>query len=149
MSDWIQEARERCEAATRGPWRCALDEIDRLRAELTASRAELASAKARIADLREEAETLKGAVRRLIAVYCDDVKPPAVTSTPGVRGGSPCLAGTRMPVGSVLSLVAVRCKLEPVLEDYPHLTVEQVRDALRWAAENADALAAPFEVQVP
>jgi uncharacterized protein (DUF433 family) len=52
-----------------------------------------------------------------------------------VMGGVPCIAGTRIPVATVVSLVAEGSTEHEVVAAYPQLTVDDVRDALRYAAE--------------
>lgn len=50
-------------------------------------------------------------------------------------GGVPCIAGTRIPVATIVSLVAEGSTEQAVVDVYPQLTVDDVREALRYAAE--------------
>lgn len=50
-------------------------------------------------------------------------------------GGVPCIAGTRIPVATVVSLVAEGSSEQAIVAAYPQLTVDDVREALRYAAE--------------
>jgi len=52
-----------------------------------------------------------------------------------VMGGAPCIAGTRIPVATVVSLVADDESVEQILATYPQLVADDIRDALRFAAE--------------
>ena len=51
-----------------------------------------------------------------------------------VMGGVPCIAGTRIPVATVVSLVAEGSTSSEIVEDYPQLIVDDVRAALEYAA---------------
>lgn len=52
-----------------------------------------------------------------------------------VMGGVPCIAGTRIPVATIVALVAEVSSDQAIIEAYPELTVDDVREALRYAAE--------------
>ncbi|RYZ85689.1 MAG: DUF433 domain-containing protein [Proteobacteria bacterium] len=54
---------------------------------------------------------------------------------PEVRFGKPCIAGTRIAVGDILSWLASGMSQEQILEDYPALRLEHVHAALRFAAD--------------
>ena len=49
--------------------------------------------------------------------------------------GTPRIAGTRIPVYMVLDAVQHYGTLEGALLSYPHLSIEQVKDALRFSVE--------------
>lgn len=51
----------------------------------------------------------------------------------GILGGAPCIRGTRIPVYMVLDAVEYYGSLKGALKSYPHLTLEQVKDAVRFA----------------
>src|SRR5690242_12301643 len=57
-----------------------------------------------------------------------------ITVDPAVMVGKPVIKGTRMPVELVLGKLAANPDLAEFFADYPHLTVEQVKDCLRYAA---------------
>ena len=50
-------------------------------------------------------------------------------------GGVPCIRGLRIPVAAVVGLVASGVSEDDILRDYPDLEREDIRDALRFAAE--------------
>ena len=58
-----------------------------------------------------------------------------VTTDPRQMGGVPCLRGLRIPVATVVSLVADGQTAERILGLYPDLEAEDVREALLFAAE--------------
>ena len=52
----------------------------------------------------------------------------------GIMGGKACIAGTRITVGMILMLISEGTSIDEVLAEYPHLTVEDIAEALRYAA---------------
>jgi len=53
-------------------------------------------------------------------------------------GGAPCIRGTRIPVATVVAMLADGMTIAEILADYPQLMDEDVRDALRYAAAAVD-----------
>jgi uncharacterized protein (DUF433 family) len=51
-----------------------------------------------------------------------------------VMGGVPCVAGTRIPIATVVSLVAEGSTAAEIVEHFPQLVVDDVRAALEYAA---------------
>ena len=47
--------------------------------------------------------------------------------------GVPCLRGTRIPVAMIVRMVADGTAVEQLLEEYPQLTADDIRDAARLA----------------
>lgn len=58
-----------------------------------------------------------------------------ITSDPSVMGGVPTLRGLRIPVASVVAVVADGMTTEQILADLPDLEAADVAEALRYAAE--------------
>jgi uncharacterized protein (DUF433 family) len=58
-----------------------------------------------------------------------------ITVDPGQMGGVPCIRGLRIPVATVVSMVADGMAESEILAAYPDLEAEDVREALRFAAE--------------
>ncbi|NLE59690.1 MAG: DUF433 domain-containing protein [Planctomycetes bacterium] len=54
-----------------------------------------------------------------------------IESNPGILGGKPCIKGTRISVEFILELVASGASRADILRDYPHLTAEDVEQAIR------------------
>ena len=52
-----------------------------------------------------------------------------------IMGGAPCIAGTRIPVATVVSMVAEGMTVERIVGDFPQLDAEAVRQALVFAAD--------------
>ena len=53
-------------------------------------------------------------------------------------GGVPCIRGLRIPVATVVGLVAEGDTERKILDAYPDLTSEDIREALRFALGKAD-----------
>lgn len=54
---------------------------------------------------------------------------------PEIRFGKPCVRGTRVSVGDVLSYLASGMTEQQVLTDFPQLNSEDIRACLAFAAE--------------
>lgn len=54
---------------------------------------------------------------------------------PEVRFGKPCVRGTRITVGDVLSYLASGMSEDGILGDFPQLTRDDIRACLAFAAE--------------
>jgi uncharacterized protein (DUF433 family) len=61
-----------------------------------------------------------------------------------IMGGVPCIRGTRIPVATVVSMVAEGIAFEAIIADFPQLTDEDVREALRYAAAAVDERELPL-----
>jgi uncharacterized protein (DUF433 family) len=70
-----------------------------------------------------------------------------ITFNPEILGGKACIRGMRISVALIVNLVANGMTHEEIVEDYPDLELEDIRQALRYAAWTAeDVLYAPTEV---
>ncbi|MGH2902241.1 MAG: DUF433 domain-containing protein [Solirubrobacteraceae bacterium] len=49
--------------------------------------------------------------------------------------GVPCIRGLRMPVATVVGMVADGMSIPEILAAYPDLEAEDIRESLRYAAE--------------
>jgi uncharacterized protein (DUF433 family) len=58
-----------------------------------------------------------------------------VTVDPGKMGGVPCLRGLRIPVATVVGMVADGMTHDEILTAYPDLEQADITEALRFAAE--------------
>lgn len=56
--------------------------------------------------------------------------PSSISIDSNVMDGQPCVAGTRIPVRSVLRAIEHYGSIEGAVECYPNLTTQQVQDAL-------------------
>lgn len=50
-------------------------------------------------------------------------------------GGVPCIRGLRIPVATVVGMVAEGLTDDEILKAYPDLELEDLREALKYAAE--------------
>jgi uncharacterized protein (DUF433 family) len=50
-------------------------------------------------------------------------------------GGVPCIRGLRIPVATVVGMVAEGMSDPEILAAYPDLEIEDIREAVRYAAE--------------
>ena len=66
-----------------------------------------------------------------------------ITSNPQVMGGKPCIRGMRVTVGTLVGLLAAGRTEDEILKAYPYLELEDLRQALAYAAWRAE------EVEVP
>lgn len=57
-----------------------------------------------------------------------------IVSNPDVLGGKPCVKGTRLSVEFIMELIASGATREQVVAKYPNLTIEDVEQAIRYAA---------------
>jgi len=57
---------------------------------------------------------------------------------PGILVGKPVIKGTRIPVSLILNLVAHGASFAEIIEDYPILTVEDIRAAILYAGTRLD-----------
>ncbi len=58
-----------------------------------------------------------------------------ITINPEQMAGVPCIRGMRIPVNTIVTLVAEGLTEDEILDDYPDLEKEDIREALRYAAE--------------
>jgi uncharacterized protein (DUF433 family) len=58
-----------------------------------------------------------------------------ITVRPDQMGGAPCIRGLRIPVATVVGMVADGMGQDEILEAYPDLEPEDIQEALRYAAE--------------
>lgn len=58
-----------------------------------------------------------------------------ITVSPDQMGGVPCIRALRIPVATVVGMVADGMGDEEILAAYPDLEVDDIREALRYAAE--------------
>jgi len=59
-------------------------------------------------------------------------------------GGAPCIRGLRIPVATVVGLVAQGVADDDILREYPDMEREDIREALRFAAVAVDERELPL-----
>jgi len=63
-----------------------------------------------------------------------------VTSTPGVCGGKPCVAGSRVRVWDIAVRAQAGESPDEILAHFPHLTLSDVHAALAYYYDNREAM---------
>ena len=58
-----------------------------------------------------------------------------ITINPDQMGGVPCIRGLRIPVATIVGMIADGMTEKEILKAYPDLEKEDIREALRYAAE--------------
>ena len=58
-----------------------------------------------------------------------------ITADPKQMGGVPCIRNLRIPVATVVEMIAQGTTTAQILAAYPDLEEEDIREALRYAAE--------------
>ncbi|NLG83079.1 MAG: DUF433 domain-containing protein [Firmicutes bacterium] len=66
-----------------------------------------------------------------------------ITVDPERMGGVPCIRDLRIPVATIVGMVASGMPVEDILAEYPDLEREDIQEALAFAAE------AVREMQIP
>ena len=69
-----------------------------------------------------------------------------ITVDPGQMGGVPCLRRLRIPVATVVAMVADSMTEKEILAAYPDLEREDIREALHFAADAVRETALPLAV---
>ncbi|SRR5579884_3047864 len=67
-----------------------------------------------------------------------------ITVDPNQMGGVPCIRRLRIPVATLVGMVADGMTEEEILAAYPDLEREDIREALRYAAEAVRERALPL-----
>jgi uncharacterized protein (DUF433 family) len=67
-----------------------------------------------------------------------------ITVDPAQMGGVPCVRGLRIPVATVLRLLAGGWSEEKILAEYPDLRADDIPECLRYAAAFALERELPF-----
>ena len=57
-----------------------------------------------------------------------------ITLNPNLMGGLPCIRGLRIPVASVVGMIADGMTEAEILKSYPDLEREDISEALQYAA---------------
>ncbi len=60
-----------------------------------------------------------------------------ISINPNVCFGKPCIRGTRIWVSLILDYLASGMTVEEIIEEYPHLTHEDILAAIAYGAEAA------------
>ena len=66
-----------------------------------------------------------------------------ITRDPQIMGGKPCVRGMRVTVGTLVGLVASGRSHADILNAYPYLEQEDIRQSLAYAAWRVEELEVP------
>ncbi len=70
-----------------------------------------------------------------------------ITFDPNILGGQACIRGMRISVSLVVNLIANGMSFAEIVAEYPDLTPDDIRQALRYAAWTAgDVTFTPHQV---
>jgi len=61
-----------------------------------------------------------------------------IAQQPEVMGGRACIRGTRVTVGMIVGQIGAGQTVEALLAEYPYLQLDDIREALRYAAWRAE-----------
>ena len=67
-----------------------------------------------------------------------------ITLNPVVMGGKPCIRGLRVTVGTIVGLLASGHSTTHILEAYPYLEEDDIREALAYAAWRTEEFESPI-----
>jgi uncharacterized protein (DUF433 family) len=65
-----------------------------------------------------------------------------ITIDPNKRGGKPCIRGLRITVSDVLEYLASGMSEQDIVQDFPDLTLDDIRACLAFAADRERRLMA-------
>ena len=92
-----------------------------------------------------ELDTLKGEIqglKQMVSEVVTRIRPTIQTEHPhivrveGIRGGEPIIKGTGISVRTIVERTRLSDTPERIVDDYPHLTLAQVYDALSYYHEH-------------
>ena len=67
-----------------------------------------------------------------------------ITIDPEQMGGVPCIRHLRIPVATVLKLIAEGTSFDGIIELYPDLSTEDIREAIAFAARSVEERVIPL-----
>ncbi len=70
-----------------------------------------------------------------------------ITLDPDMMGGKPCIRGMRVTVGTIIGLLSAGHSEERILEAYPYLERDDIREALAYAMWRVEETEAPLKRQ--
>ena len=68
-----------------------------------------------------------------------------ITIDPHRMGGEPCIRNLRIPVATIITMIAQGMTAEKILEHYPDLAKEDITEALNFAAESVRERKLPLQ----
>jgi uncharacterized protein (DUF433 family) len=68
-----------------------------------------------------------------------------ITVDPNRMGGEPCIRDLRIPVATIITMIAQGLTEQKILEYYPDLEKEDITEALNFAAESVREREIPLQ----
>jgi uncharacterized protein (DUF433 family) len=68
-----------------------------------------------------------------------------ITKNPAVMDGKPCIRGMRVTAGMLVGLVASGWNEKKIIDNYPYIEKEDIRQALQYAAWQLQGNESPLE----
>lgn len=68
-----------------------------------------------------------------------------ITFNPEIMGGKPYIRGLRVTVGTIVGLMASGHSADKILQAYPYLELEDIYEALVYAAWRAEEMEVPLQ----
>jgi uncharacterized protein (DUF433 family) len=69
-----------------------------------------------------------------------------ITFNPRIMAGQACIRGMRIPVSLIVNLVANGKSFEEIIEEYPDLKLDDIKQSLQYAALLTRESVYPFEI---
>src|ERR1035437_3219976 len=146
--DHLQGEEQRCAGAQRsraGRFARRSQSADAIEAQQAAARTlagvaghDLGGKQARQPLAAEQSEGYVSVAWRKLNLRCEMNWRDRITIDPAIHHGDPCIKGTRVPVSVIAGSIADGDTPEQLLAAYPQLTAEDIRAALKFAAEAAN-----------
>jgi uncharacterized protein (DUF433 family) len=67
-----------------------------------------------------------------------------ITFNPGVMGGKPCVRGMRVTVGTIVGLMAAGKTEAEIIDLYPYLESDDVKQSLAYASWRSEEIDLPI-----
>jgi len=68
-----------------------------------------------------------------------------ITVDPNQMGGEPCIRNLRIPVATIITMIAQGMSVKKILEYYPDLEEKDISEALNFAAESVRERELPLQ----
>ena len=68
-----------------------------------------------------------------------------ITIDPRIMGGKPCIRGIRVTVGTIVGLLAAGHTAQRILDAYPYLQMDDIQQALAYAAWRTEEVDLPLQ----
>ena len=69
-----------------------------------------------------------------------------ITFNPQVMGGKACIRGMRVTVGAVVAMVGSGHSFDEILEAYPYLELDDIKQSLQYAAWRVQEIEVPINM---